>query len=160
MQKHMGGGAMYDMGVYPLNGARFITGLEPVAVTARHEKSHPHIFTEVDETTYFTLEFADELIADCATSVVKSFNQLRVNCEKGWNQLAPMQSYTGVAGKDSNGKVWTPFAGNQQARQMDNDALAIMGQGPSLVTGEEGQRDIHIVEKIFAAAKSGKRMLI
>jgi glucose-fructose oxidoreductase len=34
-KKAMGGGAMYDMGVYPLNAARYSTGLEPVAITAR-----------------------------------------------------------------------------------------------------------------------------
>ncbi|MDN4501746.1 Gfo/Idh/MocA family oxidoreductase [Alteromonadaceae bacterium BrNp21-10] len=158
MQKHMGGGAMYDMGVYALNGARFITGKEPIAVSAYHEKSHP-AFTEVDETTYFTLEFADGLRAECATSVVKSFNQLQVNCAKGWYKLAPMQSYTGVTGSTSGGQHLPAFAGNQQARQMDNDALAVLGKGPILVPGEEGMKDIRIVEAIFKSAANNRQRI-
>lgn len=160
MQKAMGGGAMYDMGVYPLNGARFITGQEPIAITARHDKTHADIFKEVDETSYFTLEFPDGVIADCATSVVKSFNQLKVDCENGWYQLSPMQSYSGVAGLTSDGKRFAPIKEVQQAIQMDNDALAILGNGPIFVSGEEGMRDIHIVEAAFQSAATGKRIIL
>lgn len=160
MKKAMGGGAMYDMGVYPLNGTRFLTGKEPIAVTARHDKSHPHIFKEVDETTYFTLEFEGGLIAECATSVVKSFNQIKVDCENGWYQLQPMSEYTGVTARTSDGKTLPAITDIQQAIQMDNDALAILNKGPILVSGEEGMRDIHVVEATFKSAASGKRVLL
>ena len=160
MQKAMGGGAMYDMGVYPLNGVRFMTGQEPIAVTARHEKSHPQIFTEVDETTYFTLEFADGLIAECGTSVVKNFSQLTMQCAKGWYQLKPMSNYTGVTGYTSDGKQFAAIKQIQQAIQMDNDALALLGQGELLVPGEEGLKDIHIVQAIFESAAKNQRILL
>lgn len=160
MKKDMGGGAMYDMGVYPLNGARFMTGMEPIAVSARHEKSYPNIFKEVDETTYFSLEFPHGLIAKCATSVVKQFSQLRVNCEKGWYKLQPMSNYTGVTGYTSDDKLFPAITNIQQAIQMDDDALAILGKGPILVGGEEGMRDIHVVKGIFKAATSGTRVLL
>ena len=42
--KALGGGAMYDMGVYPLNAARYVTGEEPIAVVARHETKRPEIY--------------------------------------------------------------------------------------------------------------------
>ncbi|MCW8093243.1 Gfo/Idh/MocA family protein [Alteromonas sp. ASW11-130] len=160
MQKEMGGGALYDMGVYPLNGARFITGMEPVAVTGHHEKSHPNIFTEVDETTYFNLEFKNGLVAKCGTSVVKSFNRLDVQCEKGHYSLRPMQAYSGVTAKLSDGTVLPPISSMQQTLQMDNDALAILNKGPALVPGEEGLRDILIIQAIFKAAKNGQSVLI
>ncbi|MCH6255180.1 Gfo/Idh/MocA family oxidoreductase [Puniceicoccaceae bacterium K14] len=160
MKKAMGGGALYDMGVYPINGTRFITGREPIAVTARHEKSHPDIFKEVDETTHLTLEFPEGLIAECATSVVKGVNQLRVTCQDGWYQLKPMQSYGGVRGTTSDGKNFPAIKGMQQTIQMDNDALAIMNQGPLLVRGEEGLRDIHIVQKAFESAATGERKIL
>lgn len=158
MQKAMGGGAMYDMGVYPLNGARFMTGLEPIAVTARHDKSHPHIFKEVDETTYFTLEFPEGVIAQCATSVVKSFSQLKMECENGWYKLAPMSEYSGVTGYNSDGKTFPAIKKMQQTLQMDDDARAILGNGPVLVPGIEGLRDIYVVQAIFESAASGKRI--
>ncbi|QJR82780.1 Gfo/Idh/MocA family oxidoreductase [Alteromonas pelagimontana] len=160
MQKEMGGGALYDMGVYAINGARFLTKMEPVAVTGRHEKSHPKIFREVDETTYFTMEFDNGLIADCGTSVVKGPNYLKVDCREGWYQLKPMQSYSGVTGTTSDGKEFSAIDGMQQTIQMDDDAKAILGKGPALVTGEEGLRDIRIVNAIFAAAQSGKRVTL
>jgi glucose-fructose oxidoreductase len=48
----------------------------------------------------------------------------------------------------------------QQANQMDQDALAIMGKKPMLVPGEEGLRDIRIVEAILESAKTGNRVMI
>ena len=160
MQKAMGGGAMYDMGVYPVNGVRFLTNTEPIAITAQHDKSHPHIFKEVDETTNFTLEFANGSTADCATSVVKSYNNIRVDADEGWYKLAPMSPYNGVKGNTSEGLKLPAITGMQQSLQMDNDALAILGKGPILVPGEEGMRDIHIVESAFKSASLGKRVAL
>ncbi len=48
----------------------------------------------------------------------------------------------------------------QQAKQMDDDAIAIMGGKPMLVPGEEGLRDIRIVEAIYKAAATGKRVAL
>ncbi len=155
MQKDMGGGALYDMGVYAINGARYMTGKEPVSVTGRHEKSHPKVFTEVDETTYFTMDFGNGVTADCGTSVVKGFNHLKTQCENGWYELKPMQQYTGVTGFTSDGKKLSPISKMQQALQMDNDAQAILGTGPALVTGAEGLADIRLVNAIFRAADTG-----
>jgi len=160
MKKHMGGGAMYDMGVYPLNGSRFLSNMNPIAITAQHEKSHPQIFKEVDETTNFTLEFPNGVTADCAASVVKSYNKIKVECEEGWYQLDPMSEYSGVAGNTSDGVVLTAIKGMQQTLQMDNDALAILKQGPLLVPGEEGMRDIHVVEAAFKSASLGTRITL
>jgi len=46
----------------------------------------------------------------------------------------------------------------QQAKQMDDDALAIMQNKPLIAPGEEGLRDIRIVEAIYKAASSGQRV--
>jgi glucose-fructose oxidoreductase len=43
---------------------------------------------------------------------------------------------------------------------MDNDAEAIMNKKPMLVPGEEGLRDIKIVEAIYEAARTGKQVAI
>lgn len=161
LEKEMGGGAMYDMGVYPLNAARYSTGMEPLAVTARHETTRPQMFDEVDETTIFELEFPEGIMANCRTSFGESINNLEITCEDGWYYLRPFQSYTGVKGKASDGTVLEPFGKNQQAVQMDNDALAILKDEPVRVPGEEGLRDIEILEKIYAsAANNGERLLI
>ena len=43
---------------------------------------------------------------------------------------------------------------------MDDDAGAIMQKKPLLVPGEEGLRDIRIVQAIYQSAASGKRVPI
>lgn len=161
LEKEMGGGAMYDMGVYPLNAARYSTGMEPVAVKATHSTTRPQIFDEVDETTSFELEFPNEVIAHCRTSFGESLNNLEINCKNGGYYLRPFQAYSGVRGKTSDGKILEPMGKNQQAVQMDDDALAIINNLPVLVPGEEGKKDIAIVEKIYeSAAKGGKKIML
>ncbi len=157
MQKAYGGGAMYDMGVYPLNAARYAAQMEPIAVTARHETSRPEIFDEVDETTYFTLEFANGTIAECRTSFAHNWNLLNVDCENGWYKLQPMQAYSGVKGETSDGKQLNKFIENEQTTQMDDDAMAILENKAPIVPGEEGLRDIRILEAIYESAANGSK---
>ncbi len=159
LKKEMGGGAMYDMGVYPLNAARYSTGLEPIAVSATHTTNRPELFTEVDETTIFELEFPKGIVANCKTSFGENLNTLEINCRNDWYYLRPFQSYSGVKGKASDGTVLDPFGKNQQAVQMDDDALAIINDTPVLVPGTDGLKDIVILEKIYeSAANGGKRI--
>ena len=159
MQKAMGGGAMYDMGIYAVSAARYASGMEPLAITARHESTRPAAFTEVDETTHFDLEFPGGLMARCVTSVgLADVNHLRVNCENGWYELEPLCDYIPVRGRTSSGIILDKTVVNEQAKQMDDDALAIMKKGPVLVSGEEAMRDIRIVEAAFKSAESEKRI--
>lgn len=161
MQRSQGGGALYDMGVYTINAARYATGMEPIAVVkAKHIIDRPDLFIHADETTEFTLEFPNKVMADCATSVGRSYNQLKINADKGWYKLEPMQSYTGVKGITSDGKKLDKTITNQQARQMDNDALAILHNRSVMVPGIEGLKDINIVNAILKSAEQGKRIAL
>lgn len=156
-KKAMGGGVMGDMGVYPLNALRYGTGLEPIAVTATASTTRPEIYHEVEETMAFELEFPGGVTAKGEASFGKRMNALRVDCAQGWYELAPFQSYSGVRGTTSDGLVLSPAAGNQQARQMDDDALAIINGTPLLAPGEEGLKDTIVVEAIYRAAASGQK---
>ena len=150
-----GGGAMYDMGVYPLNATRYSTGMEPISVSARHETKRTDLFkNNAHEITYFDLVFPEGIKADCRVTYADSINYLDVTCADGSYKLEPFSSYTGVKGTTSDGKVLPPFKGTEQAKQMDDDALAIMQNKPMLVPGEEGKRDIRIVEAIYKSAKN------
>jgi glucose-fructose oxidoreductase len=157
-KKAMGGGAMYDMGVYPLNAARYSSGMEPVAVTARASTTRPEIYKEVEETMEFDLEFPGGAIARCETSFAKGMNDLQVNFKNGWYKLSPFQAYSGIDGVTSDGIRLNERIPNQQARQMDDDALAIQKKSQALVPGEEGLRDIGIVEAIHRSAAEKKRI--
>ena len=148
---------MGDMGVYPLNATRYSTGLEPIAVTAVASTTRPEIYKEVEETMNFELEFPGGATAKCIASFGKGMNDLQVNCAKGWYKLSPFQAYSGIDGITSDGVKLNATIQNQQALQMDDDAVAIKNNSAVLVPGEEGLKDITVVEAIYrSVASKGK----
>ncbi|HTH57811.1 MAG TPA: Gfo/Idh/MocA family oxidoreductase [Cyclobacteriaceae bacterium] len=158
--KKLGGGSMYDMGVYPLNAIRYCTGEEPLAVTAKQSTTRPEIYKEVDETMEFVLEFRSGAKGQGKTSFGVGMNELAVRCAKGGWTLSPFQSYAGVQGETSDGIKLTPSPLNQQAKQMDDDALAIKNDSNVLVPGEEGLKDIRVVEAIYRSVTEGNRVMV
>ena len=161
--KSLGGGSMYDMGVYPLNATRYVTGEEPIAVTAQQSTTRPEIYKEVDETMHFNLEFPGGTVADCETSFGKNMNTLKTTCTKGWYKLEPFSGYSGVQGETSDGiKISAAITEvpYEQVKQMDENALAIMNNKPVLVPGEEGLKDIRVVEAIYRSVKEKGRVTI
>jgi len=64
-----GGGAMMDIGIYSVNGARYMIGEDPVWVTAQETKNDPVKFKEgVDETIQFQLGFPGGAVASCLST--------------------------------------------------------------------------------------------
>lgn len=162
-KKEMGGGALYDMGVYSIQGARLGTGMEPIAVlSAQTSTTRPQIYKNgLDETTVATLEFPGGVRADIKTSFGENINYLNIGCEKGEITMSPYQSYAGVRGSSPLGSIDHSYnVPWQQAKQMDDDAIAIMQGRPMQVPGEEGLKDIRIVEAIYKCAASGKRVAL
>ncbi len=159
-----GGGAMYDMGVYCVNAVRYCTGLEPLAISAVDETARRDVFKAVDETMRFRLEFPEDIVAECVTSFGRNVNTLQIDCERGWYTMTPFQGYEGNAGRASDGTVFTPQLGKtprMQAEQMDQDALAILGNTAPRVPGEVGVADMRVVDAAFASAReNGKRVEI
>jgi glucose-fructose oxidoreductase len=158
----LGGGVMYDMGVYAIQGARLGAGMEPVAIfEAKTSTTRPEIYKNgLDETAVARLEFPGGAIADIKTSFGENINFLNVTCDKGELKMAPYSGYSGLKGSSPLGEIYFPYnAPHQQTMQMDDDALAIMQGRPMLVPGEEGLRDIRIVEAIYkSAAGNGARV--
>ncbi len=131
MLKAMGGGAIYDMGVYAINALRYATGAEPLRVVRAEQRVlRPEVVKEVDETTEFELEFPGGVMGYGKTSVGQDLNKLSVRCERGSYYLEPMQTYDNVEGATSDGVKLNKSVAHQQAKQMDEDALALIeGRG-------------------------------
>ena len=81
-------------------------------------------------------------------------NYLLVNAERGWVRLQPFSGYGGIKGETSQGPLNFPEI-NQQAAQMDEVALCIKENRPMRVPGEEGLKDIKVVEAIFRSIQAG-----
>lgn len=155
-----GGGAMMDMGGYALQAARYSTGLEPVAVSAQQINLDPEHISEVDETTTFQLEFPNNVFANCMTTFAGNVNFLKINAEKGEYGLEPFQAYNGLHGYLPNGEKFDFTEKHQQAVQMDEMCKAIMEGRPSLTPGEEGLRDMVIIDAIKESVKNGGKKII
>ncbi|MFT3705508.1 MAG: Gfo/Idh/MocA family oxidoreductase [Agriterribacter sp.] len=158
-KKELGGGVMLDMGVYAIQGARLGTGMEPVSiVSAKTSTTRPEIYKNgLAETAVATLEFPGGVMANIKTSFGENVNFLNIQCEKGDIKMAPYSGYNGLKGSSPLGEIYKPYdVPWQQANQMDDDAQSIMQNKPMLVPGEEGLRDIRIVEAILKSAETGQ----
>jgi len=159
-KKLAGGGPLMDLGIYCLQGVCYTTGMEPVAVTAQSAPISDHEkFIDIEETLTWQMEMPNGTIAECKTSYTDGMNYLKAEAEKGAFELQPAFSYSGLRGKTSNGVIEYPPL-SQQAKQMDDFALAIKNKRPSPVPGEMGRRDMKIITAIYEAMRTGKRVEI
>ena len=155
-----GGGAMMDVGVYVIQGSRYSTGEEPIAVTAQEFKTDPVKFAEVDETITWQMEFPSGVIANCHTSYNANVERLFVSAERGWYQLRPAYGYGPIKGMTHEGPMDIPHT-NHQAQHMDGIAHSLLTGEPDLnVQGEEGLRDMKIIEAIYESIRTGKRVML
>jgi predicted dehydrogenase len=159
-KKLAGGGPLMDVGIYCVQGARYTTGMEPVAVTAKEGvKTKPQIFKTVEESLTWQMEFPGGIIADCKCSYAEDLNLLRADAERGWFELSPAYEYSGLKGKTSDGKMNIKNV-TQQARQMDDFAIAVGTNRTTPVPGEMGRQDVKILQAIYKAMETGKRVEI
>jgi len=162
-KKEMGGGVIYDMGVYPIQGLRLGSGMEPIAVrSAKAWTDRPEIYKNgLADNVEAELEFPGGVIGKMKTSFAEQFNYLDIECKKGTIEMEPFSAYAGNKGKSPLGEINFPYEQPwQQANQMDQDSLAIMAGKDMRVPGEEGLRDIRIVQAILESAETGKRVEI
>ncbi|MCU0352403.1 MAG: Gfo/Idh/MocA family oxidoreductase [Cytophagales bacterium] len=154
------GGPMRDLGVYCIQGAVYTKGDVPVSVTAKyHPKKDPEKFKLIEEGVDFQLQFADGTTADCRVSFNDEYNKLRAEAAKGWFELQPSFPYEGIKGQTSNGPMNLPNV-PQQALQMDDFADCILNNKPTRVPGEMGLRDVAIIQAVFEAADTGKKVAV
>jgi glucose-fructose oxidoreductase len=162
-KRELGGGVIYDMGVYAIQGARLGSGMEPIAINAAKVwTERPEIYKDgLGEIVEAQLEFPGGVMGNIKTSFAENTNFLNIKCEKGVIEMAPFSAYSGNKGKSPLGEINFPYQVPwQQANQMDMDALAIIGGKPMPVPGEEGLRDIRIVNAILESAKKVQRVMI
>ncbi|MEZ4773337.1 MAG: Gfo/Idh/MocA family oxidoreductase [Bacteroidia bacterium] len=156
-----GGGAMMDVGIYVIQGARYSTNEEPIAVTAREYKTDPVKFAEVDETIFWQMEFPSGAVANCGTTYNSNIQRLYAAAENGWFDIRPVYSYSGLKGETSDGPMQIQGI-NQQAAHMDGVARSLKtGEADHNISGEEGLRDMKIIEAIYQSiAQDGKRITL
>ena len=144
------------MGIYAIQGARYTLGQEPVAVKATQQKTKPELFKDVDETIFWELEFPDNFVASGKSSYNNNWGSLNAKTANGFFELEPAYAYSGIKGSTSNGPMNLPNI-NQQAAQMDDFANCINQNKPTRVPGEEGLKDMKVVDAIYRSLDSGRQ---
>lgn len=156
-----GGGSLMDIGIYSINGARYMVGEEPVWVTAEETKTNPQKFKPgVDETIQFQLGFPGGAVASClSTYAMNNLDRFFLNAEKGFAELQPATGYGPIKGRTNKGELTQPHVTHQTVQMDEMAAIILDGKQPVVpVDGEEGVRDLAIIDAIYKAAATGKRV--
>lgn len=152
-----GGGALMDVGIYALQTSRYLTGEEPVEVVAVETKTDPVKFKEVDETIVWAMKFPSGVTASLMTTYgYNGLNRFRAMCENGEFGLDPAYNYSGIKGWTSRPDV------KIEAPQIDHFAAEIDAFSKSLMdgtgfraSGEEGLKDLRVIEAIYRSIREG-----
>ncbi len=161
MKKAMaGGGPLMDVGIYAVNAARYVTGEEPISVTAQFApKTEPEKFKDVEETLFWQFTFPSGAVSNSTTSYTSGIERLYAACEKGWFELSPAFGYGPLKGRTSKGPIEQPVV-NHQAMHLDGVCKDLLDgkKLPDHVTGAEGKRDVRLLQAIYRAAETGKKI--
>lgn len=156
-----GGGSMMDIGIYSINGARYMIGEEPVWVTAEETKTDPVKFKEgVDETIQFQLGFPGGAVASCLSSYnINWLDRFFLSGKSGFAELDPATGYGPIQGRTNRGEISQPVVTHQTV-QMDamSDIIFNNAQPVVPVDGNEAVKDLKIIDAIYEAVRAGKKV--
>lgn len=163
-----GGGSLMDIGIYSLQAARYLTGEEPVAVSAMESTDRTDIrFREVEDTINFMLKFPSGVVADCVSSYGSNHNRYRVVGKDGWLDAEPATAYAGNRlrlrlrkGGQTVDHPAPALATNQFSGMLDHLSQCVMTNAEPIVSGEEGLRDMRIIEAIYTSAREGRTVTL
>jgi predicted dehydrogenase len=158
--KMSGGGALADMGIYGISGARYLLNEEPLQVraTSQTNRNDPR-FKSVEDLYSWEFRFPSGAIAQGSTSfdasdemsyeVIGQHKRLVADpgCFYGGNHLSLVQ---GGSRKEIPIHEIDHFA-----REMDWMADVVRGKAPMLAPSEEGVQDMRLIKAIMDSAANG-----
>ena len=160
-----GGGTLYDIGVYCINGARNLFRSEPTLVSAVSVNSGLASLSEVDETTAATLQFGNTRLATFVTSFsAADVGAYRVVGTKGELHADPAYEY---AERLSYTLTTNGNTIRKEVAKHDQFAAEILYFSDCILknrqpepSGEEGLQDVRIVQALYQSAKAGRPIVI
>lgn len=156
-----GGGPLMDLGVYVIQAAcRAAAGQVPLAVTAEiPPATRPDLFKTVEESIRWTMEFPGGIRGTGFTSYADRGNHFDARGPDRSVELRPAYSYGGIGGRANGDRLDLPQI-NQQAAQMDDFARRVLQDEISPVSGDLGRMHMAVIEAIYEAARTGRRVEI
>jgi xylose dehydrogenase (NAD/NADP) len=161
----MGGGSLYDIGVYPISAARMILVTEPEAATVHAYFSKQH--DNVDMMASGMIEFPNQiaLTFDCGMWAYYR-NELEILGTKG-RIIVPSafvdpqneNSFFHVTTQEGTRVVETPIV-NQYALQADAFAYAIWGEKPLRFGAQDAIKNMLVLDACLQSARERRRIEI
>jgi len=161
LQRKLGGGTVYDLGVYCINMARVLFAAEPAQVMAMTARSSRRYGGDVDESAVALIRFPDERLAHFHTSFgeerTATFTLLG---EDGFIRLTNAYRYTEpmtmeIARGDEHETLAFERT-DQFAGEIAYFSQCILEDRQPEPSGLEGLQDVRIVEAIYRSARDGR----
>ena len=161
VDRDLGGGPEYDIGIYCLNAARYVFAAEPTQVFATASNSGDKRFTEVPETVHVIMKFPKDRVANfiCSFGAAdRSRYEIvgtkgSVVCEPAY-EYAEGLAYELIIGEKKQRKKFAKS--DQFAPELVHFAQCLRtGRRPE-PSGKEGLIDIAIIEAIHRSIDSGR----
>jgi glucose-fructose oxidoreductase len=164
-KKDLGGGTLYDIGVYCINAARYLFRAEPKEVMAISVNAGQKGLEQIDESTGALLRFDGERVAAFVTSFNSSdVGSYRIVGTKGHVRVDPAYEYAdGLAYELTvNGKTRRKRIGkrDQFAAELLYFSDCVLKDRQPEPSGEEGLQDVRIVQALYESAETGKAVSI
>jgi predicted dehydrogenase len=158
-KKLSGGGSMMDIGIYAINGSRYMIGEDPIWVTAQETKTNYVKFKEgIDETIQFQFGFPSGATALCLSTYAMN-NLDRFFLNGGYAELLPSTGYGPIMGHTHKGELTQPITTHQTVQMDEMAAIIFEGKKPVVpIDGEEAVKDLKLIDAIYLAAKTGSKV--
>jgi len=156
------GASLTDLGVYPINTARFVLDADPVAVSAQMTSGSAGFEDVPDERATLALTYEGEVLASISASQnAHEAGHLRIVGTEGEVTLDPcFVTNEGQTLELRRGgvttEVHTPKV-NQMREEFEYFADRVLGGEPIEPDGEHGLHDMRTLEAAYEAAESGER---
>ena len=161
LKKKLGGGTLYDIGIYCINAARYLFRAEPEEVFCATSNNGEPRFNEVETTASGGLHFSGGRIAAFTCSFgAAGVNAYRVAGTKGDLRVDPAYDFKGerkhalTVGGRTEERTFPEM--DQFAPQLDYFARCIQtGRDPE-PGGYEGLADVRIIRALYRSAYKGR----
>jgi glucose-fructose oxidoreductase len=154
----VGGGPVYDMGIYCINAARYLFQDDPTEVMAVSANNGESRFSQIDEMTSAILRFPGERLATFTASfgaapvatlqLIGTKSDLRM--ESAYSYQGDLQQQVTVNGQ---AREQSFPAGDQFAAEISYFSDCILMNRDPEPSGTEGLIDVHIIRAIYESAR-------
>jgi predicted dehydrogenase len=161
IDRELGGGPEYDIGIYCLNAARYVFAAEPTQIFATATNSGDKRFREVPETVHVLMKFPGNRLANFICSFgAADRSRYEIVGTKGSVVCEPAYEYAEGLGYEltiGDKKRRKKFAKSDQfAPELVHFAKCLRANRRPEPSGKEGLIDVAIIEAIHRSIQSGR----